>query len=74
MTASILRCIACSRPLKRAAGMVGKHPIGPKCLRKVLVLKHKTPGDKPDQKQLFEGCYFDIQGEAARLSLEGRNA
>lgn len=49
-----MKCIACNRPLTRAAGMVGKLPIGPKCLRKITAVGRKARVTRSDQPELFD--------------------
>ena len=66
-----MKCVICKRPLKRAAAMVGKMAIGPRCLRQIVVMTPRSKAVRLPQPELFEGCFFDAQGALDRVAIWG---
>lgn len=69
-----MKCSICNRPMTKASATFGRLFIGPTCLRKMVGEMTRTRSIKPvriDQPELFQGCFFDMQGEADRASMMG---
>ena len=67
-----MKCSACNRPLTRSAFTVGKLDFGPICFKKLLELGRKAKRVEQSlipTSDLLDGCYFDQQGAADRLSI-----
>ncbi len=62
-----MRCAACLRPLKAAAGWLGKLPLGPVCLSRIKSAKPKKRKQAAKAVRIDQLDLFDSADHAPKI-------